>query len=109
MLDPLNANKIPYGRLQCDRRLANQKFEYHMTVAHWSQQDDPIYLPRVPLIAFPAFSMAVTKSEICPAQEDSWILCFPLQPGDRYAEALDLYHIWAPVRKVCRLYCLDGC
>ena len=156
-LDPAGANKVPFGR-QCDRSMANRTLDYHMTLVHWAEQDDAFYLPKITGILFPQFMMTVTESTISEAQENSWILYFPLKPGERYdealnsirsalqisqrpfphmtlaisknleqikqikrlvdghcrypftihADALDLYHIWQPVRKVCRIYGING-
>ena len=54
--------KIPFGR-DCDRDEADRALPYHMTLAHWSAAEDPLYLPRLdglrrPRIALRAVSAA---------------------------------------------------
>ena len=43
--------KIPFGR-GCDRDEADRALPYHMTLAHWSAAEDPLYLPRLDALRF---------------------------------------------------------
>ena len=78
------ANKIPYGR-NCDRDLANEIMDYHITMVHWGKAQDNDYLNKLPEVQFVPCQVTVTGLSVMAAEEGSCLLYFDVIPGEGFA------------------------
>lgn len=83
LMDPWDANKIPFGR-NCDRVLANDLLDYHVTLCHWPKNQDAYYLPRVQQVQSHLCWIEVTDVKIMAAEEGSWLLYFTVRPTPEF-------------------------
>lgn len=88
IIPEIKANKIPYGR-NCNRFEANRKMKYHMTLIHWQDDEDEIYLPKIEQLKFVPFEIAITGSELSYAEEGSLVLYFKVKALEGYEAAVE--------------------
>lgn len=74
------ANKIPYGR-NCDRILANEIMDYHITMVHWAKAWDDYYLKKLADFQFVPCQVVITGTSVMCAEEGSFLLYFDVVPG----------------------------
>lgn len=85
LMDPLEANKIPYGR-DCDREAANRELDYHVTMFHWSKAMDDCYLPRIRDFQATPCRIRITGVHSARSREGSRFIYFAVEPGEGFPE-----------------------
>ena len=84
-----NNNKIPFGR-DCEREEANAFLPYHVTIFHWAKWEDEKYLRALENLRFRPCKVFVTGVSRMNAEEGSSLLYFAVDPGDGYAEMVNV-------------------
>ncbi len=82
-------NKIPFGR-NCDREASNKVLPYHMTIMHWSKEEDSQYLPKMSMIHPSAASISVCGAGVFNAEEGSRLLYLSVKPGEGYQAIIEM-------------------
>jgi len=83
LMDPLGANKIPFGR-DGDREAANREMDYHLTLFHWPKTMDDWYLPMLRNLRPNTCCLWVTGVHAMWAEEGSRLVYLSAEPGEGF-------------------------
>lgn len=90
LLEPFDANKIPFGR-KCSREEANKAMDYHMTLYHWAKTMDACCLPKLNGFRSIPCQIQVNGIRMMQAEENSWLLYFEVSPTQSFLQLKSLF------------------